>query len=208
MTDDPAAHKRMMDQRKANNAAKAEVARLKRRRLIRIEIAAFAVSAIVVVWLLYYDTTGVSEDFFALQLRFGKVVGVHEGGGHLYRIPILDRVVLIDRGRRPMPALRRTVKSSAGTSVSYEALLTYSVIDPEKYWTRFHGVDADGARLVAKTVETVAGKNIAQADNTQLAEPDMLAKLGAGALDAVNGELADAGLAVRDLRFVTLRLMP
>lgn len=200
------AHRRRVEQRAAERLAKAEADHLRRRRRLRIEIGLFLASALFVAGLLYYDTTRVSPDFYALHMRFGQIVSVHEGGGHLYRIPILDRVVLIDRGTRPLPALRRSTKAADGKTVAYEALLTYRVVDAEKYWARFHGADADGARLVLQNAEAACGAALAQLDSAQLAAADTPARLGQAATAAINAKLADSGLTVDGLRFVSLRL--
>jgi len=197
-------------QRRADRKLQAEAATIRRRRLIRIEVAAFILSAIGVAFVLYYDTTKVSDDFFAVHMRFGKIVDVH-AGGRIYRIPLLDKVVLIDRGARPIPALRRTVKSGNGVSVAYEALIGYSVVDAEKYWNRFKGADADAAKVLSQAVETASGRALAQLDDKQVAAMagggDAAKPLAEAVLAAANRELAETGMSLRELRFVGLRLM-
>ncbi|MEO8558410.1 MAG: SPFH domain-containing protein [Rhodospirillales bacterium] len=193
-------------QLKAERKAQAELAERKRRRRVKIEIAAFILSAVGVVFVLYYDTTKVADDFFAVHLRFGKIVDVHDGG-RIYRVPLLDKVALIDKGARPAPALRRTVKSANDVPVAYEALIYYSVGDPEKYWARFHGADIDAAKLVSQTVEAASRRAVAALDDKQVAAPDAAKTIAAAATDTANRDLADAGIALRDLRFVGLRLI-
>jgi hypothetical protein len=199
---------RQAAERKADQAAKTAAATIRRRRRLKIEVAAFVLSAIGVAGVLYYDTTAVSEDFYALHMRFGKLLAVQQGAGHVYRVPILDRVVLIARGKRPLPALRRSAKSAGGSSVSYEAVLGYAVIDAEKYWMRFRSDDAQAALLVTQSIEAATVRAIARSDDKQITATDTQASLAAAISETVNRELIDAGVAVRDLRFVSLRLMP
>jgi hypothetical protein len=206
MSEELELRRRQNEQQKGERAAQAQAANVKRRRRHRIELAAFVLSAIAVAGVLYYDTTAVADDFFALHMRFGQLVGVHDGG-RLYRIPILDRVVLIDKGLRPLPALRHVVKSANGSGISYEAVITYAVIDPEKYWTRFHGADAEAAQLVSQTREAATASAIAARGDGQLASPDDRAALAAAIVATVNANLAPHGLALRQLRFVGLRLV-
>lgn len=193
-------------QRKVDRAEQNKAAAIRRRRLIRIEIAAFILSAIGVGGVLYYDTTALSDDFFAVHMRWGKVLDVHDSG-RVYRIPIVDKVVLIDKGNRPLPALRRTVKSANGVSVAYEALIFYKVTDPEKYWLRFKGADTEAARLVSQTVEVASQRAVAQLDDKQIVAADAAKTLSTAAAADANRALVETGLMLRELRFVGLRLM-
>jgi hypothetical protein len=177
----------------------------RRRTRLRLEIALLVLSAAVVGGILYYDTTGVADGFYGLHLRAGRIVGVQEGG-HIYRIPILDHVVQIDKGTRPLPALRRTAKSAQGSPVSYEALLTFRVVDAARFWTGLNGADDAAARLVGKTAETAIAAAIAGRDDAGLAAPDAMARLGAAVTAAIGKTLAESGLAVDPVRFVSLRV--
>jgi hypothetical protein len=198
--------KREAAQRKADRQTQDAAADRRRRRLIRIEIAAFILSAVGVAFVLYYDTTQIADDFLAVHMRWGKVLDVHDGG-RLYRIPILDKVALVDKGNRPMPALRRTVKSANGAAVAYEALIFYSVSDAEKYWNRFKGADTEAARLVSQAVEAASQRAIARLDDKQVTAGDAAKTLSATALADANRVLAETGMHLRELRFVSLRLM-
>jgi len=198
---------RQAQQRKAEQAAKAETDRRRQRRRIRIEVVAFVISALTVAGILYYDTTKVADDFFAVHIRSGQVVDVHDGG-RIYRIPVLDRVVLIDKGARPLPALRRTARAANGATVSYEAVLNFTVREPEKYWLRFRGVDAEAGKRVLQSAENAIAAEIARREERQLAGSDAATSLAGSVARAIDAALADAGLGLRELKFTGLRVVP
>ncbi len=199
------ARRRAALERRAQQAAALEAAKARRRRRVRIEIALFVLSAIAVAGILYYDTTRVADGYYALHFRGGRIVDVKQAG-HVYRIPILDHVVQIDKGVRPLPALRRTAKSAQGSTVQYEALLTFRVIDAGKFWIRFAGADDDAARLASRTAEQAIADAIAARSDGQLGAPDAAAALGPPVAAAIDQILASSGLKVDQLRFVGLRV--
>ena len=62
--------RRLAQERRAQQAAALEAAKARRRRRIRIEIALFVLSAIVVAGILYYDTTRVADGGLSIPREF------------------------------------------------------------------------------------------------------------------------------------------
>lgn len=173
--------------------------RLRQRHMTRLGLLAIFVSGVVLSGLLYFETTALAPGRAALVVRFGALREVVVDAGHVWRVPILDKVVQVDLQPQPLPTIRQPVTSSDGGRLTVELRATWQVVDPAGYWRSSNAKPEAAARLVeaemiratqlaAKTLPA----NVLMASDTRQALAQEVATQATPALERAGLKLHDA----------------
>lgn len=180
-------------------------ARARHRFMTRLGLLAIFVSGLVLSGLMYFETTALAPGRAALIVRFGELRHVVVDAGHVWRIPILDKVVQVDLQPQPLPTIRQSVTGHDGGRVTIELRATWRVSDPAGYW-RSSGAKAetaarlieaemiDATQLAAKTLPST----VLTASDTRQALAQEVAIQAAPALER-------AGLKLHDVRVTSVQ---
>ena len=109
-------------------------ARARHRFMTRLSLLTIFISGLVLSGLLYFQTTALAPGRTALVIRSGELRQVISNAGHVWRIPILDKVVQVDLQPQPLPTLRHAVTGSDGGRVMVEMRANWQVVSPADYW--------------------------------------------------------------------------
>jgi regulator of protease activity HflC (stomatin/prohibitin superfamily) len=179
----------------------------KRQRLMtRLVLLAVFLSGLVLAGVLYFETTALAPGRAALVLRGGTLTRVVTDAGRVYRVPLLDRVVLVDLRPQPLPTTRYTIAGSDAVRATFELRATWQVVDASAYWRTF----AARRELVARQIET----EIERALRTAIANTPVATSWGAPTREALAAALqADiapalkrAGLQLGELRITSVQI--
>lgn len=180
----------------------------RRQRLItRLGLLGVFISGLVLAGVLYFETTALAPGRAALVLRGGTLTRVVSDAGRVYRIPLLDRIVLVDLRPQPLPTIRHTIAGSDKARATFELRATWQVVDAGAYWRTF---DAK-PELVARQIET----EIERALRAAVANTPVAASWGASTREALAAALqADvapalkrAGLQLGELRITSVQTL-
>jgi regulator of protease activity HflC (stomatin/prohibitin superfamily) len=165
------------------------------------------ISGLVLAGVLYFETTALAPGRAALVLRGGTLTRVVSDAGRVYRIPLLDRIVLVDLRPQPLPTIRHTIAGSDKTRATFELRATWQVVDAGAYWRTFEAKP----ELVARQIET----EIERALRAAVANTPVAASWGAPTREALAAALqADiapalkrAGLQLGELRITSVQTL-
>jgi regulator of protease activity HflC (stomatin/prohibitin superfamily) len=178
----------------------------KRHRLMtRLGLLGLFLSGLGLAGLMYFETTALAPGRAALVIRGGELARVVKDAGHVYRIPILDRIVLIDLRPQPLPTIRHSIAGSDGARAMIELRATWQVVDAGAYWRVLTARPEIAARQIETEIEralrgVVAGLPMAAALGVQSREAL------AGAIEAEAAPaLKRAGLKLGELRITSVQ---
>lgn len=179
--------------------------RLRHRRMTRLGLLAIFVSGVVLSGLLYFETTALAPGRAALVVRLGELRHVIVDAGHVWRIPILDKVVQVDLQPQPLPTIRQAVTGSDGGRVTVELRATWQVADPAGYWrssiakqeTAARLIEAEMIRATQLAAKTLPSITLVASDTRQALAQEVMAQ-AAPALER-------AGLKLHDVRVTSVQ---
>ncbi|MGE0153214.1 MAG: SPFH domain-containing protein [Reyranellaceae bacterium] len=180
--------------------------RRRRHRLAtRLGLLAIFLSALVLSGLLYFETTALAPGRAALVIRGGELVRVAGDAGHVYRIPVLDRIVLVDLTPQPLPTLRQALAGSDGARAIVELQAGWQVVDAGAYWRAVAAKPALAGRLIETAIDralrsAVAGQPLGAPVAIETRQA-LARTVAAGVADG----LARAGLRLVDLRVTSVQ---
>jgi len=179
--------------------------RLRHRRMTRLGLLAIFVSGLVLSGLMYFETTALAPGRAALILRFGELRHVVTNAGHVWRIPILDKVVQIDLQPQPLPTIRQAVTGSDGGRVTVELRATWQVADPAGYWRSSNAKPEAAARLIE--TEMIGATQLAARTlpSSVLIAPDTRQALAQEVATQATPALERAGLKLHDVRVTSVQ---
>jgi regulator of protease activity HflC (stomatin/prohibitin superfamily) len=178
----------------------------KRHRLVtRLGLFGLFLSGMGLAGLMYFETTALAPGRAALVIRGGELARVVVDAGHVYRIPVLDRIVLIDLRPQPLPTIRHSIAGSDGARATIELRATWQVVDAGAYWR----VVTARPEIASRQIET----EIERALRGVVAGLPMAAPLGAQSREALAGAveaeaapaLRRAGLKLGELRITSVQ---
>lgn len=180
-------------------------ARARHRFVTRLGLLAIFVSGLVLSGLMYFETTALAPGRAALVLRFGELRHVVSNAGHVWRIPILDKVVQVDLQPQPLPTIRQAVTGSDGGRVTVELRATWQVADPADYWrssmarqdTAARLVEAELIRVTQLAAKTLPSSVLTASDTRQALAPEVATQ--------ATPALERAGLKLHDVRVTSVQ---
>jgi regulator of protease activity HflC (stomatin/prohibitin superfamily) len=170
----------------------------------RLGLLAIFISGLVLSGLLYFETTALAPGRAALVVRGGELRRVVVDAGRVWRIPVLDRIVLVDLRAQPLPTLRQTVAGTGGRA-TVELHLSWQVADAAAYWRSTGARPELAARQIEGEVEralraALAGQPVAGAWSGETRQR-LAAAIEADAAPA----LKRAGLKLVELRVTSVQ---
>lgn len=179
--------------------------RARHRRGTRLGLLALALATVGLAGLMYFDTTAIAPGRAALVMRGGELRHVVTDAGRVYRVPILDRILLIDLRPQPLPTLRSTVVDRDGARAVVELRVIWQVADAGVYWTQLKAAPQDAARLIEAEIDRALRARI----TGMAAAPSAEARQAlAAAIEADSAPgLAQAGVRLSELRVVSLQVL-
>lgn len=161
---------------------------------------ALAATLAAIAGLIYFDTTSLPVDHFALLVQGDRVVSIYRGGGRAYRIPLLQHVVLIDQAARPVPIVRAMLPTSDAIRVAIEVTARYAVSDPVRFWQALNASNDKAVGAVDAALRRAMSVVVAGQTRDKILAADGRKALAQAIVDAADAALFDRGLQVRDLR--------
>lgn len=181
--------------------------RHRQRLLTRLGLLGIFVSGLVLAGVLYFETTALAPGRAALVLRGGMLVRVVTDAGRVYRIPLLDRIVLVDLRLQPLPTLRHTVTGSDGVRATFEMRATWQVVDAGAYWRSFEARPELVARQIEAEIDRALRKAVASAPVATSWGAPTRGALAAALQADIAPALMRAGLQLGELRITSVQTL-
>lgn len=176
--------------------------RARRRLTTRLGLLAIFASGLVLAGLMYFETTALAPGRAALVTRFGQLQRVVANAGHVYRVPILDKIVQVDLQPQPMPTIRQPTTGSDGHRAIVELRAAWQVIDAAAYWNSTMAKSEVATRLaeaeIIAVLPDVASRLVLAAAATRATLAQEIVAQTAPALER-------AGLKLHDVRVTSLQ---
>jgi len=179
--------------------------RLRHRRMTRLGLLAIFISGLVLSGLMYFETTALAPGRAALVVRFGELRHVVTNAGHVWRIPILDKVVQIDLQPQPLPTIRQSVSGNDGGRATIELRATWQVADPAGYWRSSMAKQETAARLIEAELIRVTQLAAKTLPSAVLVGSDTKQALAQEVATQATLALESAGLKLHDVRVISVQ---
>lgn len=118
------------------------------RLMTRLGLLAVFLSGLLLAGLMYFETTALAPGRAGLVIRGGELRRVVTDAGHIYRIPVLDHVMLVDLHPQPLPTIRYSASGSDTVRAVIELQTNWQVADAGAYWRTLSARPELGAQLI------------------------------------------------------------
>lgn len=118
------------------------------RLMTRLGLLAVFLSGLLLAGLMYFETTALAPGRAGLVIRGGELKRVVTDAGHIYRIPVLDRILLIDLQPQPLPTIRFSAAGSDKVRAVVELQTNWQVADAGAYWRELSARPDLAAQLI------------------------------------------------------------
>ena len=180
-------------------------ARARHRFMTRLGLLAIFISGLVFSGLMYFETTALAPGRAALVVRFGELRHVVTNAGHVWRIPILDKVVQVDLQPQPLPTIRQPVTGSDGGRMTVELRATWQVADPAGYWRSSMAKQETATRLIEAELIRVTQLAAQTLPSSVLMASDTRQALAQEVATQATSALERAGLKLHDVRVTSVQ---
>jgi regulator of protease activity HflC (stomatin/prohibitin superfamily) len=181
--------------------------RQRQRLLTRLGLLGVFISGLVLAGVLYFETTALAPGRAALVLRGGALTRVVTDAGRVYRVPLLDRVVLVDLRPQPLPTTRYTIAGSDAVRATFELRATWQVVDAGAYWRTFEAKPELVARQIEAEIERALRKAVANAPVAVPWGAPTREALAAALQADIAPALKRAGLQLGELRITSVQTL-
>jgi regulator of protease activity HflC (stomatin/prohibitin superfamily) len=181
--------------------------RERQRLMTRLGLLGVFISGLVLAGVLYFETTALAPGRAALVLRGGALTRVVTDAGRVYRVPLLDRVVLVDLRPQPLPTIRYTIAGSDAVRATFELRATWQVIDAGAYWRTFEAKPELVARQIEAEIERALRKAVANAPVAAAWGAPTREALAAALQADIAPALKRAGLQLGELRITSVQTL-
>lgn len=181
--------------------------RQRQRLMTRLGLLGVFISGLVLAGVLYFETTALAPGRAALVLRGGALTRVVTDAGRVYRVPLLDRVVLVDLRPQPLPTIRYTIAGSDAVRATFELRATWQVIDAGAYWRTFEAKPELVARQIEAEIERALRKAVANGPVAAAWGAPTREALAAALQADIAPALKRAGLQLGELRITSVQTL-